>query len=244
MFELFITLFTAHLLGDFVFQTSQTVQKKYRASVIILHATIIAVLSYLLTGIWHFWFIPLIILVSHTIIDWAKWKLSRVCSHSNKAEFILFSADQITHIIIISLLALFVAKSELYWLSLLGDSYLKALTFIAGAILTIKVGGILISMAVKPYLEVLEEYDNSKPRGLPKAGQIIGYLERAMIFIFIIVGFPLGIGFLITAKSVLRFNEINKPIHRMEAEYIIIGTFMSFAYAIGLGWAALAVMSL
>jgi hypothetical protein len=35
---------------------------------------------------------------------------------------------------------------------------------------------------------------------------------------------------LITAKSILRFGEIKDRRNRLEAEYIIIGTSMSFGY--------------
>ena len=40
------------------------------------------------------------------------------------------------------------------------------------------------------------------------------------------------IGFLIAAKSISRFGETNNPAHRKEAEYILIGTMISFTVAI------------
>jgi len=43
---------------------------------------------------------------------------------------------------------------------------------------------------------------------------------------------PNGIGFLIAAKSILRFGEIKDASQRKVAEYIIIGTFVSFAWAL------------
>lgn len=39
-------------------------------------------------------------------------------------------------------------------------------------------------------------------------------------------------GFLITAQSILRFSETKKESGRKEAEYILIGTLISFAFAI------------
>ena len=69
-------------------------------------------------------------------------------------------------------------------------------------------------------------------RGFENGGLVIGQLERMMIFVFVLVGQPTAIGFLIAAKSILRFGEIKDHENRMEAEYIIIGTFMSFAYGI------------
>jgi hypothetical protein len=69
-------------------------------------------------------------------------------------------------------------------------------------------------------------------RGLKKGGKIIGQLERAIIFLLVLAGRPEGVGFLIAAKSIFRFGEIKDFKQRQEAEYIIIGTFMSFGYGL------------
>lgn len=69
-----------------------------------------------------------------------------------------------------------------------------------------------------------------KSRGFIDGGKVIGYLERTMIFLFVLAGHPTGIGFLIAAKSILRFGEVTDKNNRMEAEYIIIGTLMSIGY--------------
>jgi hypothetical protein len=65
-------------------------------------------------------------------------------------------------------------------------------------------------------------------RGFASGGQIIGRLERALILLFILMDVPAGVGFLLAAKSVFRFGELREHEHRMEAEYILIGTLMSF----------------
>lgn len=68
--------------------------------------------------------------------------------------------------------------------------------------------------------------------GFKEGGKVIGYLERLLIFVFIAAGQYAGIGFLVVAKSIFRFGEFKDSENRMEAEYIIIGTFLSFLYAI------------
>jgi hypothetical protein len=50
--------------------------------------------------------------------------------------------------------------------------------------------------------------------------------------VLIFINQPAGIGFLVTAKSILRFGEIKGPTQRKLTEYIIIGTFMSFGWGI------------
>jgi hypothetical protein len=92
-------------------------------------------------------------------------------------------------------------------------------------------------LAVKPLTDELQkDQERTKTneaavgRGFERGGEIIGYLERSLIFLFILTGQPGSIGFLITAKSILRFGEIKDRRNRLEAEYIIIGTLMSFGY--------------
>ena len=50
--------------------------------------------------------------------------------------------------------------------------------------------------------------------------------------LFLLINQPTGIGFLIAAKSILRFGEIKNASERRVAEYIIIGTFLSFGCAL------------
>ena len=51
-----------------------------------------------------------------------------------------------------------------------------------------------------------------------------------------------GIGFLIAAKSILRFSDIKNAEDRKEAEYILPGTMVSFIVAICTGLMAMGVM--
>jgi hypothetical protein len=76
-------------------------------------------------------------------------------------------------------------------------------------------------------------FQKEKPiEGLANGGKIIGWLERALILIFVLANQFAGIGFLVAAKSIFRFGEFKESENRKEAEYIIIGTFASFLYAI------------
>jgi hypothetical protein len=79
-------------------------------------------------------------------------------------------------------------------------------------------------------------------RGLPRGGLTIGWLERGLIFILVLAGSPEAIGFLIAAKSVLRFGAVAED--RAASEYVIIGTLASFGWAIAVALAALALGSL
>jgi hypothetical protein len=50
--------------------------------------------------------------------------------------------------------------------------------------------------------------------------------------LLILIGQPAGVGFLITAKSILRFGDVRETSQRKMTEYIIIGTFMSFGWGL------------
>ena len=60
--------------------------------------------------------------------------------------------------------------------------------------------------------------------------------ERLLIYVFVLAGAPSAIGFLVTAKSLFRFGDVTGKQQRRHAEYIIIGTLVSFAYAVTLSY--------
>jgi hypothetical protein len=97
----------------------------------------------------------------------------------------------------------------------------------AGAAVTVFAGSPLIGRIVRPYAGQLED-----DAGLAEGGRIIGYAERLLIYVFVLADAPTAIGFLVTAKSLFRFGEITGDQKRKHAEYIIIGTLVSFAYAV------------
>lgn len=67
------------------------------------------------------------------------------------------------------------------------------------------------------------------------AGTMIGYLERGLIVIFILLKHWDAIGFLLTAKGILRFNDLKPDAHRPISEYVMLGTLLSFSIAICVG---------
>ena len=111
---------------------------------------------------------------------------------------------------------------------------------VAGLAVAVEWGGAFVGRAIKRFTDDL--YPAPKPgglisdRGLPKGfadgGKTIGRWERLLIFLFVLADAPTAIGFLVTAKSILRFGEIKDADHQKEAEYILIGTLMSFGFAL------------
>ena len=237
--EILICLLAAHFLADFVFQSDADAPRKRRPLILIKHAFIVAATSYLICGIWTLWQIPLVIFLTHGLIDYIK----ATTKEENAFAFIL---DQAVHLAIITALVIIIStkiipinKPSTFWVELLGKEFLEFLILVSGFAVSIKAGGILIGLAVKPFTDELQKEQERRGtnegiirRGFESGGKIIGYLERSLIFLFMLTGQPGGIGFLIAAKSIFRFGEIRDRQNRLEAEYIIIGTLMSFGYGI------------
>ncbi|MFW6066670.1 MAG: hypothetical protein ACOC9S_07595, partial [Planctomycetota bacterium] len=73
--------------------------------------------------------------------------------------------------------------------------------------------------------------------GLEQGGLWIGRLERALVLTFVLLGQYQAIGFVIVAKSILRFGEVSpsRPAGRKMAEYVLIGTMLSLLLAVAAG---------
>ena len=114
---------------------------------------------------------------------------------------------------------------------------LAALTLVSGVIAALQPGAIMIAKATERFAKEIEEDRRSNQlEGLLDGGRYIGYLERLLVLLFMLASLPAGVGFLITAKSILRFGDVKESTQRKLTEYIIIGTFMSF------GWGLLVAM--
>lgn len=244
--ETAVALVLAHCLADFVLQSDAMVRDKGRPRVLLAHAGVVAGVSWAALG---FAPAPLLILVvaaSHVVIDWLKVRYGR-------PSFAPFAADQAAHLVVIALAAALVpdAWARGFWPAL-GAGPLgpwmprlpQAMAFGAGLIATVWAGG----YAVKALMSDLRlPLDPEESGSLPKGGQLIGRLERLMILMLLLADQPDGIGLLIAAKSILRFNELARDASapdagRRASEYVIIGTLASFAWAIGTAWVTGAAM--
>ncbi len=232
-----LALLVAHLIGDFWLQTGRMAKEKRLPGVLLSHVAVVTALSYLLVARWSAWPIAGVIAVTHFALDFMKARLP------NRA--LIFCGDQFGHLVVIAALAWFAPQwnGDLsFWTSLGGRSWWIVLIVLSGFTLSVRVGGFLIGFWVQPYLEEIKDAAGPadmplKPtRGLTNGGRLIGQWERALIFLFVGLGQPGSIGFLIAAKSIFRFGELKDRENRMEAEYITIGTLMSFGWAMAVSY--------
>lgn len=132
------------------------------------------------------------------------------------------------------------AVAEGLWGAWLGPAerlvYQQVLVVGAGGLVTVAGVGRVVGHLMAPLAAALDP-DQGPAGGLPGGGRIIGWLERGLVLILVLSGQPGGFGFVLAAKSILRFGEIKDAGNRRLAEFILIGTFLSFA--LGLAGAVL-----
>jgi len=222
---LLIKLILAHILGDFLFQPSIWVKakedRKIRAYQLYLHIVIHFVLTMLLVGDWSFWPWATLIAGSHLLIDSIKLYLQQ-----QKYNRFLFFADQFLHFSVLILISLWYERS-------LFAAFSINLNLLLLWITTLFILTQPLSIAIKIFISKWTPYREEKENdSLEDAGKYIGYLERLLIFIFILSNHWEAVGFLITAKSVFRFGDLKESKERKLTEYVLIGTLISFGSAI------------
>jgi hypothetical protein len=225
MAETLLALVSGHLLADFIIQTEWMVRNKRKLWVMLLHITSVIAITAVLLGTWN-WPVLLTILGTHLLMDAIK-------AHLLKDTFHAFAVDQAFHIAVLIALAYLIpdAAAAGWWSTAppnLYAAYCAALSLICGTIVSLVVGGIIIHLLTKPMLDGFDKVIE----GLPKGGLYIGWLERALVMLLILINQPTGVGFLVAAKSILRFGEVTNAEQRKAVEYIIIGTFMSFGWGL------------
>ncbi|HMP92642.1 MAG TPA: DUF3307 domain-containing protein [Phnomibacter sp.] len=221
----------AHLIADFILQPKAMVLHKQRLKakswMLYAHCLIHGLVFYLVNAQWHQWYLAAAVAITHFFIDW--WKTTQ------KYSPWLFTIDQLLHITVLVLLWLLThhnAATLHAWLQAKWQS--PPLWYIlTGYLLLMYPLSMVIGGATQKWRQEVNRNFENNQTSLAEAGKWIGIFERMLVYTFIITSQFAGIGFLITAKSILRFNDTSKGASgRKEAEYILIGTLMSFTLAI------------
>lgn len=216
-----LALLTAHLLADYPLQNGWIIANKKKPAAMAVHIGVVFLLTLLaLRGeIWP----ALTIAALHLGIDLIK-------THWAPDTLAAYIADQLAH---------FATLAAVFWVwPGLGDLWPEATPFVQ-YLLTITAGFILCVLAGGPAIGLLmKDFTTGIQDSLPNAGKMIGLLERSVIFLLVLAGHPAGVGFLIAAKSILRFDKDPKA-----SEYVIIGTLASFGWALLISFATLSLIT-
>ena len=248
--HLALALWGGHLVSEFLLKNGRAPRGRDLGPQI-RHSIIVAALAYAFTGVVQAWPIPVGILLAHSVLDSLY---SRNETPGWKAWLLL----HLVHGLVITALSLLVARgledSLLSGRVPLSRAYDQVLAVLDGLLLTVFVGAEIVGRAVVPFQREMDEEQkalaltsqSSRPqqprKGFEQGGLVIGMLERGIIFLLVLVESPTAIGFLIAAKSLLRFGDIGTGASRKEIEYILIGTLMSFLFALTTSYTTLLIL--
>ena len=224
MNSLFLPLLVGHLIADFWLQPTSWIECRrnngWKSKRLVIHAFVAAILPAAITfqpSLW--WFAPIIFVV-HYLIDLLKSK--------TKDNLFAFIADQLVHIGLLWVLATFATHIEMterlqqFWI------------YAIGFVVVTTPAGILVGKFLQP---ITKNSDTNGKQHTPvkaDASAWIGIIERLLILIFILSAQFQAIGFLVAAKSIFRFSEIQKE-GNPKAEYFLLGTLASFLIAVLVG---------
>ena len=225
MIVLLILQCVAHLLADFTLQPQKWCDKK-ECKIIskehVYHVLIVFVFSWILSFHVSFWWASLLIAVSHFGFDMAKSFLYK----QNIGQKYLFFIDQFLHlVIIIYTVALFSEKTSIHFPA---PVTVNTVYIIFALVACTKPSNIFIKKFMESKGIIHVSHNENE---LLKAGRVIGSLERLTSFALVLFGQLSAVGFILAAKSILRFRDIETA----KTEYLLIGTLLSFGIAVALG---------
>ena len=249
-FRILLAIYLAHLLADFIFQSSRLVEQKLhgKLSGYLLHGLIHYVTSILLVGFFvhasaaslRTYLVLLALSAIHLLLDAAKIRLTARGLLRNDA--LAYASDQLIHFFTIVfaawLLAPGLALTQLF--AFAGLSRAIQTKWFAVPIIYIGVifgGGYLIRDLTRGMAESIKSQSpRESGEELQNAGLYIGWLERFLVVTALLLHSPATVGLILTAKSIARYPEFKS---KRFAEYFLIGTLLSISIAI-LGGALLA----
>lgn len=241
-YKLFLALYLAHLLADFVFQTDRVVTAKkegkwrsYPVHGVTHYATTVAIVAAMnpdlvVTGT--FQCAVLALCLVHLLLDWLKLALANVgWIPDNVWSFI---GDQAAHLATVVGATLLIARPP--WQSV--ATYLQKIRLEQGKILLVAViyvvvvfgGGYFIRFLIRPLWKESPGESKREHDEVVNAGLYIGWLERFLALTAVFLQSPGTVGLIFAAKSIARYPELKSP--SRFAEYFLIGTLLSISIAI------------
>ena len=238
----FSLLVVGHVLADFVLQSDALVAakanpqtrggalKRHYGQVVIAHAIPLALLHPVMAI-----FASLLLGGVHYVID--RWKLQKEQTYPAPLRWFLW--DQGLHLATLLVAAVWIAEFPLedaLERGQLAATWIDELIFLAMLALNARLGGFVVAEFLRRYkprpveAAASDEGSTAQQEGeILRTGRVIGMLERVLLFLILVQGEWAAVGFVIAAKSVVRFPELSK---RAFAEYYLLGTLSSFLFAI------------
>lgn len=231
-------------------------EKQGKSFKLYLHVIVTTIVAYLLSGMYDNWIIPTVIFSTHLLIDYLKSKTDKdkfsyfiadQAAHlfviiilwlyiENTWTHIPSSIQQITgnsnfwviatgYVFVSWPLGIIIGKATQKWRDQITREKVKAAEILPIQQETTETPDEEEQTPVTT--EILKKTEEQE-LGLASAGKWIGICERVLILTFVILSQYTAIGFLMTAKSILRFSEKENNT-QLKTEYVLVGTLVSFA---------------
>ena len=225
MCKLLILQLLAHLVSDFYLQTEKSCKSKadnaFKSGHLYIHVLITFACAWLFSLNVGYWWAALLIAALHLVIDGLK----SICRNLKGAFFY----DQLLHVaVIVAAVTLFNNKGVISFPTWLSET--KVLLWIVAFVFCLRPANFFIQNIFKD-AKITVPTNGEENQSLPNAGHVIGNVERMLTLVFVMLGQYEAIGFLLAAKSLLRFRETDT----VKSEYVLVGTLLSFGIAILLG---------
>ena len=227
-FDVLIPFLMIHIICDFYLQPNQWVEAKkkytYRSTELyfhsLLHGVTLLVPAIALGIDWRSTTcLVVIVAVSHFIID--LWKVRA----RNGGKFSYFIIDQTLHVSVLVAIAFHMVDGVTIDAVLQDEKFSDGVVVVFAYLLILKPTSIVIGSVLSKF--PISDKDTTSISGLIAGGELIGYLERVLILTFTLVGSYAAVGFVLAAKSIFRFGELNKSDDRSMTEYVLIGSLIS-----------------
>ncbi|OFX42150.1 MAG: hypothetical protein A2046_10835 [Bacteroidetes bacterium GWA2_30_7] len=215
----------AHLLTDFNFIPKEKALENYtivERNYLKWHIVVVFAISWLLSFQLDFIFCSIILALSHLVINGFN---NYVNKYAKLRKYTFFSSQFLHILIIVSIVVLYYNFFETNTI-FIPKINIKYLLLIAGLLACTKPSNVLIKAIFNFY--DIKISDNNE---LQNAGKLIGIIERFLVITFIVLNQFEAVGFLIAAKSILRYKDDST----LKTEYVLIGTMLSFGIAIIFG---------
>lgn len=230
-----------HILGDFYAQTDKIAkEKKHSIRMLIKHCLRYGLMLIICSTIFltksellKFMMCILIIGVLHGLTDTLKILIEKQMNLTPKELLYLFILDQIFHTIILILLCKIFNITGGIYVDVFNknydvNSFNNILNFIIGILICGRPASIVVKLVFSTFKpkkqdQLLVKIEN------PKVGSYIGILERVIIFFLGIMSQYSAIGFVLTAKSVARYKQLEDQTF---AEKYLVGTLLSTVISI------------
>jgi hypothetical protein len=217
----------AHITADYLIQNEKESKDKnekgFKSLYLKKHIFIVFLTSWLLSISINFIVGSIIIAFTHYLIDGFKPKFPKKYS---------FFIDQLLHIAIIfivSLIYFFYFNSKIDFIINLEKPFIESIPAILLCyIFCTKPINIIIREIISAFNIEIGTNDD-----LPNAGKLIGITERFLILTFILMNQFEAVGFLLAAKSILRYKNDDGD-GSNKTEYVLIGTLLSFSITLAI----------